>query len=43
MYQNKLQNQGVRDAVSISEKNFELCRDLIDRNFWQLNENLINN
>ena len=41
--QNKLPEQGVQDVVNISKAKFEPCGDLVDRIFFQFNQNLIDN
>ena len=43
MYQNKLQNQGVKDVLNINKIKFEPCGDLVDEALSQFNETLINN
>ena len=43
LYQNKLQEEGVQNVVNINKINFEPYGDLVDQDFSQFNENLINN
>ena len=43
LYQNKLQEEGVQDVVNINKIKFEPYGDLVDQDFSQFNENLINN
>ena len=43
MYQKKLQEQRVKDAVNINKIKFEPYVDLVDQDFFQFNETLINN
>ena len=43
LYQDKLQEEGVEDAVNINKTKFEPYGDLVDQAFSQFNENLINN
>ena len=43
MYQNKLQEEQVKDVTNINKMKFEPCGDLVDQAFVQFNENLINN
>ena len=43
LYQNKLQEQGVRDIVNTNKIKFELYGDLFDEVYYRLNETLINN
>ena len=43
LYQNKLQEQGVQDAVNTNKIKFEPYGDLVDQTFSQFNENSINN
>ena len=42
LYQNKLQEQGVQDVVSINKIKFEPYGDLVDEEYSRLNEILIN-
>ena len=43
LYQNKLQEQGIRYIVNTNKIKFELYGDLFDEVYYRLNETLINN
>ena len=43
MYQNRLQEEGVQDVVNINKMKSEPYVDLLDQQFLQFNENLMNN
>ena len=43
LYQNKLQEQGVRYIVNTNKIKFDLYGDLFDEVYYRLNETLINN